>query len=122
MPLVSISFKEEIVGQYELLQTIEEKCKKSIFFAKGKESDKTFIYSVSIPIPPKCNTMVAISQYGKRYAMLTPEDLTEKELVVFEFVLQDVEPDAEIIVFSRRDYSAVKKYLCGKKNVVLLST
>ena len=120
MPLVSISFKEEIVGQYELLQTLEEKCKKSIFFAKGKESDKTFIYSVSNPIPPKYNTMVAISQYGKRYAMLTPEDLTEKDLVVFEFILRDADPDEEIVVFTKRDYHAVKKYLYGNKNKVTL--
>jgi hypothetical protein len=95
------------------------KCKESKLFAR-KDAEQTFIYSVSNPIPTRYDMMIAISKYGKKYAMLTPEDLTEKELMVFEFVLRDVDLDEEIVVFTKREYDAVKKYLYGKKIKVTL--
>ena len=119
MPMASISSKKEVNRQYHLIQILEEKCKLWKLFA-GKEAETTFIYSVCNPIPPKYDTMVAISKYGKTYAMLTPNDLTQEELVIFEFALREIDSDEEIVVFSRRDYNAAKKYLYGKKNKVSL--
>jgi len=119
MPLVSINPKKEIISYYELIQMLEKKCESCKLFA-GKEAENTFIYSVSNPIHPKFDTSVAVSKYGKIYAMCTPEDLTEKELVVFEFILRDADPDEEIVVFTKRDYHAVKKYMYGNKNKVTL--
>lgn len=119
MPMVSIISKEEICKQHALLGMLMLKCKSCKLFA-GKDAEQTFIYSVSNPIPPRYDMMIAVSKYGKRYAMCTPEDLTEKELVVFEFILRDADPDEEIVVFTKRDYHAVKKYLYGNKNKVTL--
>ena len=119
MPMVSIISKEEICKQHDLLGMLMLKCKMCKPFA-GKDAEQTFIYSVSNPIPPKYDMMIAVSKYGKKYAMLTPEDLTEKELVVFEFILRDADPDEEIVVFTKREYNAVKKYLYDKKNKVTL--
>ena len=119
MPMSSMISKEEVCKQYGLLGMLEIKCKRSKLFAK-KEAEQTFIYSIFNPIPPKYSMMAAISKYGKKYAILTPEDLTEKELVIFEFVLREADPDDEFVVFSKRDYHAAKKYLYDKKNKVTL--
>ena len=119
MPLVSIISKEEICKQHGLIGMLMIKCKSCKFFER-KEAEQSWIYAVSNPIHPKFDTMVAISKYGKRYAMLTPEDLTEKEMIVFDYVMNEVDPDDEIIVFTQRDYNAVKKYLRDKKNKVTL--
>ena len=119
MPFVSIIQKEEICKQHGLIGSLMIKCKSCKFFAR-KEVDLTWIYAVSNPVHPKVDTMVAISKYGKKYAMLTPEDLNEKEMIVFDFVLQEIEPEEEIVVFTQRDYDAVKKYLRDKKNKVTL--
>ena len=119
MPLASTISKEEICKQHGLIGMLMIKCKSCKLFA-GKEAEQTFIHSVSNPIPPKYNMMAAISKYGKKYAVLTPEDLTEKELVIFEFILREADPDDEFVVFTRREYNAAKKYLYGKKNKIIL--
>ena len=119
MPIASISSKEEVVSHYELIQKLEEKCKCCKLF-KGKDAEQTWIYTVSNPIPRKYTTKVAISKYGKKYAMLTPEALTEEDLVIFEFVFRETDPEDEIVVFSKRDYHAAKKYLYDMKNKITL--
>lgn len=116
MPMVSVIPKEEICKQHGLIGMLMIKCKN---FTR-KEAEQSWIYAVTNPIYPKFDTMVAISKYGKKYAMLTPEDLTEKEMIVFDYVLNEIEPGEEIVVFTRRDYNAVKKYLRDKKNKVIL--
>jgi len=119
MPLVSVISKEEICKQHGMIGMLMIKCKSCKLFER-KEAERSWIYTVSNPIHPKYDTMVAISKYGKKYAMLTPEDLTEEEMIVFAYVLDDAEPDEEIVVFTQRDYDAVKKYLRDKKNKVTL--
>ena len=119
MPLVSIIPKEEICKQHELIGMLMIKCKSCKFFARRK-AEQTWIYAVANPIHPQYDTMVAISKYGEKYAILAPEDLTEKELIVFDYLMNEIGHNDEIVVFSQRDYDAVKKYLRDKKNKVML--
>lgn len=55
------------------------------------------------------------------YAIYAPKYLSEKQLVVFEFLLREVDEKDQLLVFSQRDYEAVKKYSYGKNvNVKIL--
>ena len=119
MPMSLTISKKEVIKQYELIKMLEEKCKTCRMLV-GKEAEATVIYSISNPIAPKYDAMVAISKYDKIHAMLTPADLSEEELLIFEYALRGAEPDEEIIVFTKREYKAVKKYLYDKKNKVIL--
>ena len=114
MSFVLKDLKEHIAEEYITLERLESKCNSCRFF-KGRNAEETFIYVVYEP-----DTMVGISRYGKKYAMLTPDSLTEEELIVFAYVLEEMGPDEEIVVFTKRDYNAVLKYLRGKKNTVTL--
>lgn len=118
MPISLTISKKEVVNQYEIIKMLEEKCKTCRMFVE-KEADSTFIYSISNPIAPKYLAMVAISKYGKTYAMLTPDNLNQEDLLIFESVLRSADPDEEIVVFTERDYNAVKKYLYNKKCEVI---
>ena len=83
----------------------------------GKEPDDEYIFefqdsSYSTDDDP---AMVAMAYIGNVYAICTPDYLTDEQLAIFEEILWDVESDNHIVVFSQRDYDAVKKYLCGKE-------
>lgn len=55
------------------------------------------------------------------YAVYAPKYLVEEQLVVFKFLLRDIEVSNYLFVFSKRDYEAVKRYCYGKEvNVKIL--
>lgn len=89
MPLVSTSSKQSIFPKYELIKTLEEKCKACKLFY-SKDADQTYVYSVT-DLSPTYHSMIAVSKYGDRYALYASEDLTDKEMGVFAYFLDDAE-------------------------------
>ena len=119
MPFVSTISKNKVAEQYNTIKLLEKSCKSCKLFVR-REPEYTIIYSIHNPDSRIQDSMVAISKYGKTYAMRTPENLSMEGFGIFEFVLRDLETDEEIVVFSRKDYDAVKAYLRDKENKVIM--
>ena len=114
MPLVSHTSKERVEMQHQLMIALESKCSVCELF-KGMSPDSSYIYTLrnsnfTEPV------MLAFAQYNdcKAYAVYASEDLTEKQLSVFEYFLREVKQYAEeneqIVVFSQKNYDAIMKY------------
>lgn len=120
MPLISTVSKERVEVQYKAMEKLLWKCEECSCL-KGKTAEEVWCYWVCSDYSTEDGpAMVAIAKFGNVYAMRTPDYLTEKQLVVFEFVLRDAAPQDEVVVFSQRDYDAVQKYKYSKKNKVRL--
>lgn len=115
MPLVSTTSKKQIENQYNAIAKLQEKCESCKSF-RGKVAKSIFIYEVCTDYQTSDGpAMLAIADFGdNNYAIHTPDYLTDKQLVVFEFLLRDVDNKDKIVVFSKRSYDAVKKYSYGK--------
>ena len=112
MPFVSTTTKKRVqVYQYAFvrLETVIAP------LLDGKEPDSEFIYELDSRYSTDDGpAMIAVARIGDRHALYAPEYLTEKQLVIFEFFLRDADSNDHLVVFSQRDYDAVKKYLYGK--------
>ena len=114
MPLVSTTSQKQIEAEYNAIKKLQEKCKSCKAF-RGKVAKSTFIYLVHGYKTDDGPAMLAIANYeDNNHAIYTPAYLTEEQLVIFEFLLRDVDKNDKITVFSRRSYDAVKKYSYGK--------
>ena len=114
MPIISTVAQKEVNAMHEAMEKLLWKCEESKRLGKGAEQVWCH-YVYGEYATDDGPAMVAIAKFGNVYAMRTPEYLTEKQLVIFEFVLRHVEPQDEIVVFSMRDYDAAMKYKHGKK-------
>ena len=115
MPLVSTTPKKQIENQYNAIVKLQEKCKSCNLF-QGKVAKSIFIYEVCTDYQTSDGSaMLAIADFGdNNYAIHEPDYLTDKQLVVFDFLLRTVDNKDKIVVFSKRSYDAVKKYSYGK--------
>lgn len=115
MALISTTPKKQIETQYNAIAKLQEKCESCKLF-RGKVAESVFIYSVCVDYETEDGpAMLAIADFGNNdYAIYTPDYLTDKQLIVFEFLLRDVENNDKLVVFSERSYDAVKKYSYGK--------
>lgn len=111
MPLVSTTPKKQIENQYNAIAKLQEKCGSCKSF-RGKVAKSIFIYEICTDYKTEDGpAMLAIADFDdNNYAIYAPEYLTDKQLVVFEFLLRDVDDKDKIVVFSQRSYDAVKKY------------
>ena len=114
MPIISTVTQKQVKVQQEAMEKLLWKCEESNLFKKSAEQVWCY-YVCGDYATDDGPAMVAIAKFGNVYAMRTPEYLTEKQLVVFEFVLRDAEPQDEIVVFSKKDYDAVMKYKYSKE-------
>ena len=114
MPIISTVTQKQVKAQHEAMEKLLWKCEESNLFKKSVEQVWCY-YVCGDYVTDDGPAMVAIAKFGNVYAMRTPEYLTEKQLVVFEFVLRDAEPQDEIVVFSKKDYDAVMKYKYNKE-------
>ena len=115
MPLISTTSKKQIENQYNAIAKLQEKCESCKSF-RGKVAKSIFIYEVCTDYQTSDGpAMLAIADYGNNnYAIYTPDYLTDEQLVVFEFLLRDVDKNDKLVVFSQRSYEAVKKYSYSK--------
>ena len=119
MPLIATISKKEVERQKKTLEILElnlgELCNK----IKIEYIFQLTNYYATNDGPAML--AVAILEDG-RYVVYGPEYLTKKQLIIFEFLLQDVDFDDNILVISQRDYDAIKKYLFGRNVNVQLIT
>jgi len=115
MPLISTTSKKQIENQYNAIAKLQEKCESCKCF-RGKVAKSIFIYEVCTEYQTSDGpAMLAVADYGNNnYAIYTPDYLTDEQLVVFEFLLRDVDKNDKLVVFSQRSYEAVKKYSYSK--------
>ena len=56
--------------------------------------------------------MIAVARLvDGRYGVFSPEYLAEEQLQIFEFFIKGMNKNDHVLVFSHRDYTAIKKYL-----------
>ena len=115
MPFIAKTSKEEIELQSTIIAKLEEKCASC---TKLLEESVDSIWTYSVVVGYRTDdgpAIVAIAKYGNIYAIYEPEYLTEEQLVVYEFLIRDVESKDRLIVFSKRGYDAIKKYDYNKR-------
>ncbi len=118
MPLVSTTTQKMVHTQYFLLERLLFLCKGYNVF-NGKDPEHVFCYQVDSDYRTDDGpAMVAIACLGNTYAMLTPDYITQKQMVVYEFILREAEPNDEFVLFYGRDYKAVKKCPYSEKHKV----
>ena len=121
MPFVSTVHKDRVAMQLKEMERLQWRCEESIFL-KGQVAEEIFCYFVCRDYESADGpAMLAIAKFGDVYAMSTPSYLKDDQLVVFEFILRDIEPHETVIVFNKRDYDAAEKYAYGKKFDLKLS-
>lgn len=121
MPMVSTVNKKRVEMQFKEMERLQWKCEESIFL-KGKVAEEIFCYFVCGDYESEDGpALITIAKFGDVYAMSTPLYLKDEQMVIFEFVLRDVEPHETVIVFNKRDYEAAEKYAYGKKFDLKLS-
>ena len=118
MPIVSTVSKQQVEVQYNTMEKLMQQCE-TCNILKSKTAEEVVCYYICSDYNTEDGpAMVAIASFGNIHAMMTPDYVTEKQLVVFEFVLRNLEPHEEIVVFSKKDYDAVKYYKRQRKNKV----
>lgn len=115
MPFISTTSKKQIETECNAISKLQEKCESCNQF-RGKVAKSIFIYQVYPDYKTEDGpAMLAIADFdGYGYAIYAPDYLTDEQLVVFEFLLRDVDNNDKFVVFSQRTYDAVKKYSHGK--------
>lgn len=113
--MISTTSKKSIESQYNAITKLQEKCESCNAF-RGQTAKKIWLYSICGEYSTEeGQAMLAIAEYEKNtYAIYAPEYLTEKQFVVIEFLLREVEPEDKIVVFSQETYNALGKYSYGK--------
>lgn len=121
MPSIITANQKEIKLQQKAMEELMSKCEENNLF-KGKPAEEVlcYYYVLGYNYTDDGAPIVAIAKFENVYAMRAPECLTEEQLEVFKFALQDVQPQNEIVVFSQRDYDAVMKYKYNKAIKVTL--
>ena len=82
----------------------------------GAEPEDEFLYKLDSRYSTSDGpAMIAVAHIGDKCALYAPEYLSENQLVIFEYLLRDVDSNDHLVVFSQRDYDVVQKYLYGKE-------
>ena len=109
MPMISVVPKKVVDLQHNAIINLHEQCARFKLF-DGKEPDDIYTYSVSDSYKTSDGpAMVAIAQYGDTYVIYAPAYLSDKQFVIFSYILREMEPHEKIIVFSQKSYDAVKE-------------
>lgn len=110
MAMVSTTSKKHVDKQQEAFKILESGLDK-------KKIEEEYIFELDNRYSTDAGAaMVAIAKLkDDTYALYAPEYLNEKQLVVFEFLLRNADENDHILVFSQRDYDAVKKYTYDKE-------
>ena len=118
MPVISTKNKQQIQREYNAIAELKRKCESCKRFL-GKEAELEYIYYICNEYTTENGpALLAVADFGdKNYAIYDPEYLTDKQLVVFEFLLRDIEDNDRIVVFSKRGYNAIKKYNRNGKKI-----
>lgn len=112
MSLVSITPKKYV----KIYQDAFERLESLITNLLSKEPEEEYIYELdSRHSADGGPAMLAVAIIGDSHAVYAPKYLTEEQLVIFEHFLREADSNDHLIVFSQRDYEAVKKYLRGKE-------
>ena len=112
MPFVSTTPKKRVKTYQDAFNRLES----LISHLLGKEPEEEYIYELDSRYSTDDGpAMLAVAIIGDSHAVYAPKYLTEEQLVIFEFFLRKADSNDHLIVFSQRDYEAVKKYLRGKE-------
>lgn len=114
MPFSSTVTQKTLEVKLDAIQKLRWKCEECKHF-KGKDPEVAWCFEISDYYDDKYSSengpaIVAIAKFGDVYAMMTPMYLTEKQMVVWEFVLRMMEEKDEIVVFSQRDFDVISRY------------
>lgn len=110
MPMSSTISKQAIQDNAKLFEDLSTACAYSKAL-EGLKPDEEFIYNIyGHGMCGTDNTKAAIARYGNIHAVMTPKDLTDEQMVVFEFIIRDMTGDDEVLVFTDRDFEFAKKY------------
>ena len=106
----------EIELHHDAIAKLQEKCESCKLF-QAQTAKETYTYSVCREyVTDEGPAMVAIAKYGEdTYAIYAPDYLTERQLVVLEFILRDIKSEDKIVVFSQKCFNALGKYSYGKQ-------
>ena len=106
MPIVGRRRSQaKIIADYELLQELHEKCRKSKTLAGIKMTDAIKYQVFNYPH----NSSDGIVMWNGKYcALLSAKDNTEP-YVFIEMVMRDMEEGDIVVLFSKTDYEAAKK-------------
>lgn len=113
MPLVSTTTKKRINLYQDAFERLESL---SALLLNGNEPENEFIFELDHRYSTDDGpAMIAVAKIADYHALYAPEYLSEKQLVIFEFFLREADSNDHLVVFSQRDYDAVKKYLYDKE-------
>lgn len=101
--------KELIESQYAAIEKLQEECE-SCKWLRGKIAEKTYIYAAEKTQVASCKpAMLAIAKYeDNTYAVYAPNNLARSQFYIFFSLLQDLNENDNVIVFSRSVYDAIK--------------
>ena len=112
MPFVSTTPKKRVKTYQDAFNRLES----LIDHLLGKEPEEEYIYELDSRYSTDDGpAMIAVAIIGDSHAVYAPKYLTDKQLVIFEHFLRKADSNDHLIVFSQRDYEAVKKYLYSKE-------
>lgn len=110
MPIVSTETMKQVKTKYFLLDTLKFLCSGHYEVFKKEAPEHLFVFEVETDHKTEDGpAMVAVACSGNKCAMITPGYTTEKQMVIYEYLLRKAEPNDEFFVFYTRDLEAVKK-------------
>lgn len=111
MAFKSIAAKEIETLKNETLAALKDFCSLCVLL-KGEVPEGSYIYSLANGNDIEKTAFVAVSKYSKhRWAILTPENITEEQSSIIKHFLDSKVPDeAEIFLFTGRDLSFVDQF------------
>lgn len=120
MPFTSTISKQQLNMHLNALKTLEQKI--ANYYGDVEVKDERIFKLIDYNHNGYHAPIVALATIGDETALYSPEWLTEKDLVIYSYLLRDADSDDHIVVFSQKDYDAVKQYLYGKEVDVKLLT
>ena len=120
MALTSVISKQQLKMHLDALKTLEQKI--AYYYGDVEVEDERIFKLIDYNLNSNQALIVALATIGDETALYSPEWLTEKELVIYSYLLRCADSDDHIVVFSQKDYDAVKQYLYGKEVDVKLLT
>lgn len=66
--------------------------------------------------------LIAVAKIGSTFVLYSPEYMTKKQRIIFDFLLGGVNEDITIKVMNSRDYDAVKSCIYGTRVKISMIT
>ena len=115
MPFVSIVYEKDLKVQYDAMQELKDELKRSGL----PKPDEIFIYQATDfhhqYLTSKGPTIIVAAKFKNEIAIKSVSYLTDSQLEIFSFFFEDTGLYENIIVFSEKDYNAIKKCLHNSK-------